>query len=160
MGSIPLKSNPGRTIAKSIGAAIVDIIFGPSSQQVALAHPAKPSADIGSLPPSHTEGDVTYVSGGMNYAESLAFCNAEHLWPLTLEFLMSEPASGAHYDEVHVQIFDEHDLTKLNTTVNGPFMLIKLPLGRYHVKAKLEGQTIERVVLVQPGHPVKQAFIF
>lgn len=45
-------------------------------------------------------------------------------------------------------------------TAAGPFLLAKLPAGRYSVDATLAGKTMHERVVVKAGHPAKAVFLW
>lgn len=104
----------------------------------------------GGMPQIQHQGDIAYVSGGVGSDESAALKQAEHEWPLAMRFT----GPGADYlADVHVRIVGPHDQDVLKADARGPYMLVKLPPGRYTVHAQYKDQDQTRQVQVSksPG---------
>lgn len=112
-------------------------------------------AQSNGLPAASTQGDVTFVSGGVGLDESTAFQHAESAWPLALRFT---GAGGAFLADVHVHIADAKGAEVLKTDARGPYMLVKLPPGRYTVQASYQGKDQTRAVTVSAKGGAKAAF--
>jgi hypothetical protein len=99
----------------------------------------------GGMPQIEHQGDIAYVSGGVGSDESAALKRAEHQWPLALRFT----GPGADYlADVHVRIVGAHDADVLKADSHGPYMLVKLPPGRYTVHARYKDEDQTRQVQV------------
>ncbi|MGU7781615.1 carboxypeptidase regulatory-like domain-containing protein [Burkholderia sp. PU8-34] len=107
------------------------------------------------LPAAHQQGDVTFVSGGIGQDESTAFQRNESAWPLALRFT---GAGGEFVADVHVRITDAKGTEVLKTDAHGPYMLVKLPPGRYTVNASYQGKDEAHDVTVGAKGGTKQAF--
>ncbi|KVD74910.1 carboxypeptidase regulator [Burkholderia ubonensis] len=107
------------------------------------------------LPAARQQGDVSFVSGGVGQDESTAFQRNEAAWPLALRFT---GAGGEFLADVHVRITDAKGVEVLKTDARGPYMLVKLPPGRYTVQASYQGKDETRSVTVTAKGGVKQAF--
>jgi hypothetical protein len=108
------------------------------------------NANGGGMPQIQQQGDISYVSGGVGTDESAALKSAEHHWPLAMRFT----GPGADYlSDVHVRIVGAHDTEVLKTDARGPYMLVKLPPGRYtvHARYKDDDQTRQVNVGSKPG---------
>lgn len=104
----------------------------------------------GGMPQIQHQGDIAYVSGGVGSDESTALKQAEHQWPLAMRFT----GPGADYlADVHVRIVGPHDADVFKADALGPYMLVKLPPGRYTVHAQYKDQAQTRQVQVtkSPG---------
>lgn len=108
------------------------------------------NANGGGMPPIQHEGSVSYVSGGVGLDESTALKSAAHQWPLSLRF--TGPTAD-YLADVHVKIFGAGNDQVLSTDSKGPYMLVKLPPGRYTVHASYKDQEQTRAVTVtgKPG---------
>jgi hypothetical protein len=84
------------------------------------------------MPQIQQQGGVSFVSGGVGQDESQALRSAASQWPLSLRFTAR---SGEYLADVHVTIDDAHGTSVLDTTSRGPYMLVKVPPGRYSVHA-------------------------
>lgn len=129
-----------------LGAAALSTAF---SVQMAFADVA--------LPATHHSGDITYLSGGIGSDQSSALKSLMHRYPLTLEFV------GRHGDylaDVPVRIADMHGNTVLDAQSDGPFMLLRLPDGRYEVTASYDGSTVRRNVNIDSGTHAHDLFVW
>lgn len=103
------------------------------------------------LPPVYTHQTVTYVSGGIGLDESTAMKAAAPQFPLELMFVRSpEAGSRAYSADNVVTILDARGNTILNTSADGPYMLVDLQPGRYTVIAEDQGRHQLRTAYVSP----------
>ncbi|WP_175775798.1 carboxypeptidase-like regulatory domain-containing protein [Burkholderia anthina] len=107
------------------------------------------------LPAVSQQGDVSYVSGGVGKDQSTAFERNEAAWPLALRFTGK---GGEYLADVHVRIVDGKSNEVLKTDARGPYMLVKLPPGRYTVHASYQGSDESRAVTVGSKGGAKAAF--
>lgn len=134
-------------MTKTAGALLATLL------STGIAHAAMQSPDA--LPPVQTKGDLAWVSGGIGESQAKAFEHASTRYPLTLEFIVKPEAKGAKAEftaAVPVTVTGAHGKALLSATSQGPFMLLKLPHGRYTVIAEHRGRKIERHVVVGQGH--------
>jgi hypothetical protein len=107
-------------------------------------------AQSAGLPPVETQGAIKFVSGGIGDEESKAMRLERNRWPLSLDFL--GPASD-YLADVNVRITNSKGNQVLQADSNGPFMLVKLPPGRYTVYARYKSDEQRRTVNVsRSGH--------
>lgn len=102
---------------------------------LALAIPAV-SAPTRDLPAAHRAGEVTYISGGVSQPEADAIKHVATYYPLEIQFLRKAKPKDEYLTGVRVRIKDEHHMMVLNVTSDGPFLLAKLPAGKYTVSAE------------------------
>lgn len=107
-----------------------------------LALPAFAAAQQGALPQPKTQGNVTFVSGGVGRNESDALKQAEKEYPLSM--LFSEGKRGAYLAGVQVTITNRAGDTLLQAVSDGPIMLVRLPPGDYRVSAQANGKALQR----------------
>jgi opacity protein-like surface antigen len=112
------------------------------------------------LPPEQTQGDVTYLTGGIGSDESQAMSQAARNWPLTLEFAVKDGTSNAFAANVKVRIEDAKGQSVLEATAKGPFLLARLAPGRYTVHAEFEGSTLTRKLTLKAGTPVREVLLW
>lgn len=118
------------------------------------AHAAAP------LPPLQHRGATEYLSGGIGKDEARAIEAAAPLWPLTLEFAVQHKQRADFAADVKVQLRDAKGMDVLQATADGPFLLAKLPPGRYGIEASFAGKTLQRMVVVKQGQPAKAVFVW
>jgi hypothetical protein len=103
----------------------------------------------GTVLQEHSQGPVSYVSGGIGVDEADAIREAAAAYPLTLE--MATAAGGprdAYVANAKVDIRDAGGKIVLDTTTDGPLMLVNLPSGVYHVAVNWNGVQREKTVQV------------
>src|SRR5712691_9215333 len=118
------------------------------------------AATAGALPPAQTQGAVTYVSGGIGQEEAQAFEAAAAQYPLALEFAIKHPPRAEYTANVHVVVTDTQGTRVLDTHSDGPFLLAKLPAGRYTVTAERHQQTLTRTVHIANHKPTHVMFLW
>jgi hypothetical protein len=108
------------------------------------------NANGGGLPQIQHQGAIEYVSGGVGLDESAALKSEAHRWPLSMRF--TGPTAD-YLADVHVRIVGPHGADVLSTESMGPYMLVKLPPGKYTVHARYKDEEQTRTVMVssQPG---------
>ncbi len=112
------------------------------------------------LPAEMVQGQVRYVTGGIGHDEALAFERAERRYPLGLEFAKKAKPHNEFTADVKVVIRDTKGKTVLDTVSSGPFLLAKLPAGRYDIKATQDAKTLERHVTLIKGKPARVGFLW
>jgi hypothetical protein len=98
------------------------------------------------LPATHTQGEITYLSGGIGQTEADAIKHVARHYPLELEFLHKAKPKDEYLADVKVQIKDAHDRMVLDVTADGPFLLAKMPAGKYAVSAERNGKVEHREI--------------
>ena len=98
------------------------------------------------LPMLHKHGEVSYLSGGIGTTEAHAIKRVAKSYPLELEFVKSAKPRDMYLADVRVKIKNAHDRTVLDATADGPFLLAKLPAGRYTVSADRDGRLEHRAI--------------
>jgi hypothetical protein len=116
-----------------------------------------------SLPPVNTQGQTQFLSGGIGKDESDAILQARISWPLTFELTQLTQAAGptAEYiSDVQIIIKDALGNTVLDTTADGPYLLVKLPDGKYSLDATYNSITLHRNFNLQKGPGKKVALVW
>jgi hypothetical protein len=108
---------------------------------------------MNNLPREMTQGDVTYMSGGIGHNEAAAMRKEEKQFPLSLEFVKRAKPSDEYLADVNVTIKDRDGKTALRTVANGPYLLARLPDGKYSVSVEARGMTKTRDIVVAQGKP-------
>jgi hypothetical protein len=110
------------------------------------------AASAPNLPPEHHVGIVSYRSGGVGDDEAKAMQEIARQYPLELEFVAHEGNGHAAFlADVDVAIRDGGGNLVLQTTTDGPFLLARMPAGRYLVTAKYDNAQRIRHISV-PAH--------
>jgi hypothetical protein len=116
---------------------------------LALASPAgaaRPSES--NLPAAHKLGEITYISGGVGQSEADAIKHVAKYYSLELEFLRRARPKDEYLSDVKVRIKDVGGKMVLNVTSDGPFLLAKMPAGKYTVSAEHNGRIENREVQI------------
>lgn len=103
-------------------------------------------AEDAMLPTETTNGNISYISGGIGKDEAMALQQAEKDYPLSLEFTVTAKPRDQFTSDVHIKLIDQQGNIVLNTVSNGPFFLVKLPSGHYRLEASKYGETKVRQV--------------
>ncbi len=98
------------------------------------------------MPATHTQGTVSYVTGGIGSDEADAFRAAapEYNLRLTLSTL-----DGAFFADVKIVLSDEQGNVLVETLSDGPFVFFKVPPGKYRVSAEKQGEVFTRTAQVR-----------
>jgi hypothetical protein len=107
------------------------------------------------MPQTQTQGNVSFVTGGVGLDESTALRRAQSHWPLSLRF--TGPQS-AYVADVQVRIVDAKGTTVLDTTSKGPYLLARLRPGRYTVHASHGGVERSQTVTVRGNGSARASF--
>lgn len=109
-----------------------------------------------------TEGRIatggTYVSGGIALEERAALDarrSGFSLWVVT-----AAKNTGSYLADVRVKVVDEAGRTLLDTTLDGPWLLIDLKRGRYAVEVSFRGQTRRKTTTIHEGDHHEMLFYF
>lgn len=96
-----------------------------------------------------TPEGVDFVSGGIGDEERSALREAMPRYSLWLT--TAARGSGAYLAQVKVSIIDAQDRLWLRHAMQGPWLLVDLPPGRYRVEAQLGDQLRQAVTTIHPG---------
>ena len=110
------------------------------------------------LPQEQSQGPVTFLSGGIGKDEALAMKHAEAKYPLSLVFVEKAKPRDEYLASVAVTIKDGKGNTELQATSEGPYLLAKLPDGKYTVTAEHDGKTERRHIVVASAKPKQVVF--
>ena len=119
------------------------------------------AAQVDGLPPEHTQGIASFVSGGVSDGEAQRFQAAFKRFPLIVELYEHTGQRDEYTADAHVRIADRHGNTVLDQRADGPFMLVRLPAGDYTVSASLKGHRLpeHKVHVTDSGH-AHSVFVF
>jgi len=105
-----------------------------------------------------TAGNVTYLSGGVGDSEAESIRAIAKDYPLEVVFVQKLNKQEEFLAQVNVQIKDHHHNMMLDITTEGPFLLAKLPQGKYLVVAEHNGVVKQQWVRV--GSKKHQKLVF
>jgi hypothetical protein len=92
------------------------------------------------LPPLQHQGSVAYLTGGVGKDQVVAIKKAASRYPLSLEFVQHAKPKGEFLADVDVTIKDHAGKDVLKTVSDGPFLLVKVPPGKYTIVAQANGK--------------------
>ena len=105
-----------------------------------------------------TSQGYRYLSGGVSEEEQVSLHAQRErfsLWVIT-----AAKKSGAYLSDVRVKVTDSQQQVVFDAPLDGPWLLIDLPLGRYVVEARVNGETQQRVTTIHPGDHHQAFFYF
>jgi len=142
-----------KSMLQQLGLSLVGVLGAASSLYAATP--------LSQLPPEHTQGIASFVSGGVSEDEARRFEAASKRYPLVVQ-LFEHAGHGTEYTaDARVRITDRHDRVVLDQKADGPFMLVHLPAGDYKVAASLNGRDEPaRPVHVTDGGHARATFVF
>jgi len=112
----------------------------------------------GALVRGTTELGISFLSGGVG-AEEMNLLNDERE-RYALSILTASKGSGAYLADVHIRITDQQSRPVLDTVMDGPYLLVGLPAGRYQVEA-VHGDVVKTSsVVVATGDHHQTVFYF
>ncbi len=115
------------------------------------------TTDDSALPAAAQQGDVQFLSGGVGQDESKAIKKAAAHWPLSLEFIGGDKN---FVSDVAVTISDAKGTHLLETSAQGPYMLVRIKPGHYTVRASYAGHDVSRAVDVGAQGHARARFVF
>ncbi len=107
--------------------------------------------DAGSTPASQTSSGIAYLTGGVSLEERDAIrerANDYNLW-----IWLARTGSGYFLAGVKVSIEDARGQPVLETVTDGPWLLARVPPGRYTIRAD-QGDAATTVSVGGSGHTV------
>jgi len=117
-------------------------------------------SDMPPLPPEQTRGAVQYVTGGVSVDEADTFRRAAAAYPLELQFVQRARPKDEFLANVNVTIRGRSGNVLLETATDGPFLLARLPAGRYSIEAEHDGVTKRQSVDIRPGRHQRSVFVW
>jgi hypothetical protein len=94
-----------------------------------------------------TQGDVTYLCGGVGDEEIAFMKSAARGYDLMLTFAAQD---GAYLADVNVDIRDAKGKSVLQTKCDSPMLLVEVPVsGTYRIRAETGGYRLDRIAKVK-----------
>lgn len=93
-----------------------------------------------------TQMGQAFVSGGITPDEIDVIKDERKQYSLAV--LTVARGSGAYLADVHVTIVDDHQRPVLDVVMDGPYLLVNLPAGRYKISAMLDSAKQDRTLAV------------
>ncbi|MEO5654410.1 MAG: hypothetical protein ABIR00_00280 [Nitrosospira sp.] len=113
-----------------------------------------------SLPATQTQGEIAFLSGGIGEDESVAIKKEATSWPLTLELAQTGVSRAEYISDVPVTITNESGKIVLDTVAEGPFLLVKLPPGKYSLDATYQSRKLYRQLDIHKGQYKKLILVW
>ena len=111
-------------------------------------------------PEAVTQGDATYVSGGVGKLEADAIRDMASRYPVTMTFAKHNQGANEFVAGVKLRVTDQSGKQVIDLDDGGPMLLLKVPDGKYTVRAEYEGHVKTRSVDVTAGHHEKLGFLW
>lgn len=122
---------------------------GANATQSEAGMDQRPMPSLASRLKPVTQGDSTYLCGGVGEEEAAYMKQQARKYDLMLTFAAR---NGAYLADVDVDVNDARGNPVLQANCDGPIMLIDLPkAGSYRVHADAAGYTLDRTVKVAAG---------
>jgi hypothetical protein len=135
--------NPKRVVTLSLAA-----ILGTTGLACAAREMGAPGAGL----TSQTSGGIRYLAGGVSEEERDAIreqANGYNLW-----IWLARSGSGYFLADVKVSIVDARGQPVLDTVTNGPWLLARVPPGRYTIRTD-QSDAATTVSVGAAGHTVE-----
>lgn len=113
--------------------------------------------DVAGASIGQTTGGIWYAVGGIGEDESDQFAADSEHHALSVRF--AARGSGAYLPDVALRIVDDQQRTVFVGRLDGPWLLIDLPAGRYELVGTYEGE-VSRLDVVVPVHGHRSAVMY
>ena len=104
-----------------------------------------------SSPEIQQQGPVSFVSGGIGLTEVQEMKDLSSGFPVEMLFVTDSIPPNRYLTGINVQIKDKNGNVVLDTASLGPFLLAKMPSGKYSISAESEGTFRQRTIQVVDG---------
>ena len=131
---------------KYLFAGVLSTLFVTGA--TAAVHPGAAAA----LPPAHTRGEITWLTGGIGRDEARAFEHQAASYPLELVFVQKAGGHDQFLADVPLTIRDAHHHVVFDGRTDGPYFLARLPHGEYQVNAHWQDWDFSRQVRIGAKH--------
>lgn len=105
-----------------------------------------------------TEGNISYVGGGIGAGQVQAMKNLRKDYNLLLTFALK--GSGEYLADVNVDIRDVKGKKILETVSPGPLFYAKLPQGQYKVSAEYHGKSLTKSANVKKNSLARDLYFY
>jgi len=102
---------------------------------------------------------VSFVSGGVGEEERQEIGKLAPAYSLELLFA-TKGSPNEYLADIKVEIKDKNGNVMLDTVAQGPFLLAKMPPGRYSVNADNDGAVKQQTIQVAGNKPHRVVFIW
>ncbi|SEO55746.1 hypothetical protein [Nitrosovibrio sp. Nv6] len=133
-------------ILMALAALTLTGIFSTSGFAQDGSSPVNPS-----LPAVQSQGPIEFLTGGIGKDESEAILKEGNSWPLMLELAQAATPGAQYISDVQITIKDKSGNTVLDIGAEGPYVLVKLPPGKYSLDAIYESTKLHRHLDIKKG---------
>ena len=133
--------------------------FTPAVAMLAAALSAITAVSAADKPAAAQQGSVSFVSGGVGDEDAQRIKQLRSEYSLELLFV-TRGNPNQYLSDVKVQIAGGGGKVVLDTVSNGPFLLAKVPPGRYSISADNEGSVKRQTVQVTGGKTQRVMFVW
>lgn len=105
-----------------------------------------------------TEGNISYVGGGIGAGQAQAMKNLRKDYNLLLTFALK--GSGEYLADVNVNIQDAMGKKILETVSPGPLFYAKLPQGKYKITAEYRGKSLTRSTDIKKNSLARDLYFY
>lgn len=106
------------------------------------------------------QGMVSYITGGIGEEEAAAFKQAAAAYPLEMLFVQKAKPKDEYLADVRVSVRDRSGNALLETTAEGPYLLARLPPGKYNIEAEIRGERKHQIVEILSGKHQRVVFVW
>lgn len=99
-----------------------------------------------------------FLEGGVGQTETEGMESERSKYSLWI--MTAGRTSGAHLADVEVTIVDDKGEQVFERRLDGPWLMINLPLGRYEVRSRYGQETQSRITTIHPGDHHQIVFYF
>ncbi len=107
-----------------------------------------------------SQGSVRYATGGIGADEVAAFKAAAPQYPLELLFAQKASPNDVYLSDVKVTVKAASGQVLLDTVSGGPFLLARLPAGKYRIEADSDGVVKQQAVELKAGQHRRVVFVW
>lgn len=107
-----------------------------------------------------SQGSVRYATGGIGADEVAAFKAAAPQYPLELLFAQKASPNDVYLSDVKVTVKAASGQVLLDTVSAGPFLLARLPAGKYRIEADSDGVVKQQAVELRAGQHRRVVFVW
>jgi len=105
-----------------------------------------------------TEGNISYVGGGIGAGQVQAMKNLRKDYNLLLTFALK--GSGEYLADIDLDIQDAKGEKVLETVAPGPLFYAKLPQGKYKITAQYHGKSLAKSAYIRKNSLARDLYFY
>lgn len=121
----------------------------PENEDIEIAEPCTPEDSQIEV---QTDNEVTFITGGIGLCEAQEMRKLAKEYQLELVFVQKTATAENFLSKIPVEIVDKKGSYVVDTVSKGPFLLAKMPNGRYSVTATFNGESKTQQVSITSKH--------